>query len=444
MLAPDKTLRVAVNAQLLPGGGSGGIETVLMALTALSRLDDGPEEYVFVGHWQEPEWLRPWLGERARIVAGPSPVEYKPARAESLKRALGPLRPAARRVKQRLSTRARNDVHAATTTRAANFFERLGCDVVHFPFQQFEPCAAPTVFNPHDLQHLHFPEFFEAAEFARRETNYPAACRAAHTVVVASEFVKRDVVSRYGVAREKVQVIPWAPPPEPMSSHARHDELLPGLRAKHRLPEGPFALYPAMTWEHKNHVRLLEALALLRDRERLDVSLVCTGRRTDYWPNIERRLSELGLHDRVRFLGVIPYEELCAIYRAARFVVIPTLFEAASAPLFEAWQHGVPAACASVTSLPEQASGAALMFDPLSVAAIASVVARMTTDDRLREDLRRRGSRRLQDFSPERTARAYRAVYRRAAGRALSEEDQRLLSRDDAREHESAAEFQHA
>lgn len=439
----DKKLRVAINAQLLPGGGSGGIETVLMALTALSRLDDGPEEYVFVGHWQEPEWLRPWLGPRAQIVAGPAPVDYKPAGAESLRRALGPLRPTVRRVKQRLSTLTRRGVRV-DAPRAANFFERLGCDVIHFPFQQFEPCALPTVFNPHDLQHLHFPEFFREAEFARREATYPAACRAAHTVVVASEFVRRDVVSRYGVAREKVRVIPWSPPPASEPSHVPGDEHLNGLRAKYRLPDAPFALYPAMTWEHKNHVRLLEALALLRDHARLDVPLVCTGRQTDYWPNIERRLIELRLQYSVRFLGVIPYEELCALYRAASFVVIPTLFEAASAPLFEAWQHGVPAACASVTSLPEQAAGAALMFDPLSVGSIAAAVGRMATDAGLREELRRRGARRLRDFNAERTAKAYRAVYRRAAGRALSEEDENLLNSDDARAYEGAAEFQHA
>jgi hypothetical protein len=44
--------------------------------------------------------------------------------------------------------------------------------------------------------------------------------------------------------------------------------------------------------------------------------------------------------------------------------------------------------------------------------------------------LRRRGARRLEDFSLERTAKAYRAVYRRAAGRALDEEDRRLLNQD--------------
>jgi len=87
-----------------------------------------------------------------------------------------------------------------------------------------------------------------------------------------------------------------------------------------------------------------------------------------------------------------------------------------------------------VTSLPEQAADAALLFDPLSAEAIAEAVAKMATNPELRDDLRKRGASRLQDFSWERTAKAYRAVYRRAAGYRLSEEGRWLLSWDWMRE----------
>jgi glycosyltransferase involved in cell wall biosynthesis len=431
MNSSGETLRVAVNAQLAPDAGAGGIETALRALGSVAQLGGGAEEYVFVGHWREPEWLRPWVGEHARIVPGQAPDLSAPQGrnwSEMLKRTLGPLRPAARRLKAHLLSPAAKG-EGGTTSRPANFYERLGCDVVHFPFQHFEPCNVPTVFNPHDLQHLHFPEFFTEAEVARREAEYRAACRAAHTIVVASEFVRRDILSRYGLEPGKVLVIPWAPPPAPAVGPAGVRE----VRGKYRLPEGPFALYPAMTWEHKNHLRLLEALALLRDRDGLRVNLICTGAQTPFWPAIERRLSELRLAEQVRFLGMLPYEDLRAVYLAAQFVIIPTLFEAASAPLFEAWQADRPVACAAVTSLLEQAADGALLFDPLSVEGIAAAAARLATDDGLRGRLRRRGLRRLQDFSLERTARAYRAVYRRAAGRELNEEDRRLLGLGRAR-----------
>jgi glycosyltransferase involved in cell wall biosynthesis len=249
-------------------------------------------------------------------------------------------------------------------------------------------------------------------------------------LVVASEFVRRDLVERYHVRPERVQVIPWAPPPLGPTARTTRTQDFAALKGKYGLADAPFALYPAMTWEHKNHLRLLEALAGLRGDGPVRTRLVCTGHKTDFWPRIERRVHELGLEEQVMFPGLVPREELGALYRAAQFVFIPTLFEAASAPLFEAWQHGAPAACSSVTSLPEQAGDAALLFDPLSVEGIAGAFARMANDEGLRDELRRRGARRLADFSLERTAKAYRAVYRRAAGRPLGEEDRWLLSHD--------------
>jgi glycosyltransferase involved in cell wall biosynthesis len=428
-------LRVAINAQLKPDGGSGGTVTVLRALAALALLEDGPEEYVFVGPHDSPEWLRSILPPRQTVVRGPAPLERGADRLEPFKRALGPLRPAARGIRRMLNSNVQTAEPVEGTAPLKsfappppkNFYDGLGCDVIHFPFQSYDPCGLPTVYNPHDLQHLHHPEFFTPAEIARRESLHPAACRAAHTVVVASEFVKRDVVERYHVAPQKIQVIPWAPPPLPESPPAADSST---LGRKHGLSAGPFALYPAMTWEHKNHVRLLEALARLRERDGLELPFVFTGYKTDFWPRVERRVSELGLGEQVKFLGLVPREELSALYRAAQFVFIPTLFEAASAPLFEAWQHGAPVACSSVTSLPEQAAGAALLFDPFDVDEIVRALARMAADEGLREGLRRRGARRLDDFSLERTAKAYRAVYRRAAGLRLGEEDRWLLGWD--------------
>ncbi len=428
-------LRVAINAQLKPDGGMGGIVTVLRALAALARLEDGPEEYIFIGPHDESEWLRSLLPPGQSVVRGPVPVEWRPDPLEPFKRALGPLRPTARGIKRILNATVQTAQSGAGLTSLKslapppprNFYEGLGCDVIHFPFQSYEPCGLPTVYNPHDLQHLHHPEFFTRSEINWRENSYPAACRDAHTVVVASEFVRRDVVERYCIGPHKVQVIPWAPPPLPESSGA--DEFSTLIR-KYGLSARPFALYPAMLWEHKNHVRLLEALARLRDRDRLEIPFICTGHETDFWPRVERRMNELGLGGQVKFLGLIPREELSALYRATQFVFIPTLFEAASAPLFEAWQHGAPVACSSVTSLPEQAAGAALLFDPFDVEAVARALARMATEEGLRDELKRLGARRLDDFSLERTAKAYRAVYRRAAGLGLGEEDRRLLGWD--------------
>ena len=109
-------------------------------------------------------------------------------------------------------------------------------------------------------------------------------------------------------------------------------------------------------------------------------------------------------------------------------MLIPSKFEAASFPLWEAFLAGVPAACARVTSLPAQAGDAALLFDPDDVDEIGATLLRLWSDAGLRSTLASRGRKAVQAFTWSRTAALFRAHYRRIAGRPLTEEDVRLLS----------------
>jgi glycosyltransferase involved in cell wall biosynthesis len=263
---------------------------------------------------------------------------------------------------------------------------------------------------------------------AKREVVYRAGCSFAQTVVVGSQWVKDDVLAHYGPSADKVQVIPEHPPT--ILSPELKPEFLLTVSDKYQLRQ-PFAVYPAVTWLHKNHIRLFEALARLRDEGGLTVRLVCTGSIDEkHWPRLMNCINELRLEEQIKFLGFVPEAELRAIYRLSEFLVMPSLFEASSLPVFEAWLEGTPVTCSNVTALPDQVMEAGLLFDPTDTAAIANAVARMATDELLREQLRLRAYRRLQDFDWRRTAKTYRAVYRRAAGRHLADEDRRLLSWD--------------
>jgi glycosyltransferase involved in cell wall biosynthesis len=295
------------------------------------------------------------------------------------------------------------------------------------------------IYNPHDLQHVHYPQFFTSSTIAWREVTYSAGCRLAHTIAVAARCVKQDIVHHYGVDPRKIQIVPWSAPtqahPEPTT------DILKDVRRKYRL-EKCFALYPAMTWPHKNHLRLLEALALCRGRTRQEIHLVCTGHQNHFWSQIQDRILALGLQDQVKFLGLVPPSDLRALFRLAQFVVIPTLFEGACLPLFEAWQDDAAVTCSSVAPLSEVAGDAALFLDPQRVESMADALARMARDPQLREALRQRGARRLKEFSWRRCAKTYRAVYRRAAGMALTEEDRWLLNGDRVREPQAVGRAQ--
>ena len=138
-------------------------------------------------------------------------------------------------------------------------------------------------------------------------------------------------------------------------------------------------------------MRLLEALRLVVD-EHPDVHLVLTGARAGVdIAAMVRRLSDFT--DHVHILGFLSESDLAAVYQDARGVVVPTLFESASFPIWEAFERCIPVACSSVTALPRQVGDAAVVFDPYDADAIAAAMTQLWTDDDLRETLVAEGRR---------------------------------------------------
>jgi glycosyltransferase involved in cell wall biosynthesis len=405
-------VRVAVDVRVRPGEAGGVAPAVRSLISALGSLEDGPETYtIIVGSEEQARWLSP-SGGRHRFVLRPQ---------RSRHRLLRPVWPLVRRVQEYLTVPR----YWPEVPLSDGFFESLGCDLIHFPTQSFTVCALPAIYNPIDLQHLHYPQFFDAWVIAWRETVYRAGCNLAQALIVNSEWIKQDVVRNYRVDPEKIHVIAEASPTTVLAAldPARLDE----VRSKYSL-DATFILYPAVTWPHKNHVRLFEALAYLRDQCGLRLPLVCTGSRFQpFWPEVEGAVARLQLASQVRFLGHVPEADLRALYQLATAVALPSLFEANSLPVFEAWLAGTPVACSNATGLPEQVGDAALLFSPFDHVQIAEALATLVSDQGVRTAIRQRGFLRSSEYTWERTARAYRALYRKVGGRPLTDEDKVFL-----------------
>jgi len=103
------------------------------------------------------------------------------------------------------------------------------------------------------------------------------------------------------------------------------------------------------------------------------------------------------------------------LYRGARFLVFPSLFEGFGLPLLEAMASDCPVLCSSAGSLPEVVGDAALLFDPNDPEEMADSMHRILTDEELRRTLVKAGRERALQFSWERTARETLKVLEEAA-----------------------------
>ena len=154
-----------------------------------------------------------------------------------------------------------------TPPRSDGFIESLGASVIHFPYQAFVRTSLPSIFEPWDLQHRHLPEFFTPLERRTRDGIYSSACLEATAVAVGSDWVRRDVITQYRIPSSKLFVVRRGPPPR-LPSDTPDQVASSAVKARFGLPDR-FLFCPANTWPHKNHLRLLDALAQLRDRDGL-------------------------------------------------------------------------------------------------------------------------------------------------------------------------------
>jgi glycosyltransferase involved in cell wall biosynthesis len=407
---------VGIHARL-QGGFAGGIESAVIGLAhGLSQLDGDGEEFLFLTYPDDHEWLRPFVSGACRLLPGSPASDRREGLRDRLSR-----QPALRAVWHRV----RPMFGAPALERSDGTVERAGVDVVHFPHPLAFETELPFVYQPYDLQHLHHPEFFTSWVRRGREASYPTFARRASLVAVGASWVRDDLVERYGLDEARIAVVPLAPILEVLGSRP-DEERCAAVAGRFRLP-GRFLLYPAQTWPHKNHLRLLEALAMLRDRGS-DVALVCCGRQNESFPPVEREAHRLGLGDQVRFLGHVGLEELQCLYLLASGLIFPSLFEGVGMPVLEAFAAGLPVACSDVPSLRAYAGDAALLFDPSDAGQIAEAIERLLVDDVLGRALVARGRSRAALFSWVRTARIFRAHYRRIAGVGPSPDDRELLA----------------
>lgn len=258
----------------------------------------------------------------------------------------------------------------------------------------------PFVMAIHDLQHRLQPEFPEVStngEWERREYLFRNAARRATMLIAESPVGREDILrfyGEYGVSPDMVKVLPYLP------AHIDNTVASPEAVCEQRAIPRQFLFYPAQFWPHKNHLRIVQALGLIKKRNDINIPIVFTGSargelREAAHAEILREAEQLGVRDQVLDLGYVTDHELSALYRAAAALIMPTFFGPTNIPILEAWSHGCPVLTSDIRGVRDQAGDAAMLVDPRNVEAIAEGMRSLWTDENLRGDLVARGTRRI-------------------------------------------------
>lgn len=273
---------------------------------------------------------------------------------------------------------------------------RSECDIMIFPGQDWVAgaCRKKFLVTIHDLMHRYETNFLEYAgdEIEFRDQHYQRLCNRAAGILVDSALGKRHVEESYRCPADRVFVLPFVPPPG--LTNAVHSTV--DVRKEFGLPER-FIFYPAQFWEHKNHINLLKAIALLREAGTL-VPLILVGGRKANFPKVVREIEDGSLTELVRILGYVDETTIIALYREAEMLVYPSLLGPTNIPPLEAMSLGCPVVCSRVYAMEEQLGDAAMFFDPRDPNSIAMAIKEVWDSEAKRAEMVHRGRRRVQSW----------------------------------------------
>ena len=281
---------------------------------------------------------------------------------------------------------------------------RAGIDFVWFVTPYFDETDLPYAFTVWDLQHRvqpWFPEVSSGGRWQYRELSYRTMLARAAFVIACNGAAARELERFYGCPPQRTLLLPHPTPAFALAAAAQEKPALPS-----RLPvRDGFFFYPAQFWSHKNHIGLLRALAILRQRHGKSIPLILSGSDRGNVAHVRAEAGRLGITELVHFAGFVSRAELVALYRNALALVYPTYFGPENLPPLEAFALGCPVVASEVDGAREQLGDAALLADPRDFDAFADAMNAVASNPELRQTLVARGLVRARQWTADDYAR---------------------------------------
>lgn len=258
----------------------------------------------------------------------------------------------------------------------------------------------PFVLTIYDMIHEKYEGvFFKENDLTVKRKKVLA--QKAERIIAISENTKKDIMQYYGISEKKINVVYLG---HSLNSKipTKEDDIIQCLSYKYILYVGDRHIY-------KNFLFFLESISelLLNDN---DLYLICAGGKP-FNSNELKIMENKQIHRKIIYINVNSDSVLKGLYEKALVFVYPSIYEGFGIPILEAFSCGCPVVLSNSSSFPEVAADAGEYFNPEDKDSIKESIKNVMYDDLRRNELIKKGYKRLQLFSWENTAKETAKVY---------------------------------
>jgi glycosyltransferase involved in cell wall biosynthesis len=268
-----------------------------------------------------------------------------------------------------------------------------------------------TLVTIHGLEYEFCPKAYSWWERFYMRVSIKNSCRWAKTIIAVSENTKKDLISLYGIAEDKIRIIyegyDNSNSEFPISNFESKNNLEfsnSKIESKFKIQNSKFLLFIGRLEERKNICGIISAFETLKEKYNISHKLILAGSQGYGYEKIKSQISKSKNQADIILTGFVSKEEKWDLIKNADVFLFTTQYEGFGLPILEAQSQNVPVVASNNSSIPEVANGSAVLVDPNNNEEIVWAAYNLISDKDLRDDIIKKGQENVKRFSWEKCA----------------------------------------